>query len=88
MSISMSTTPSAPSSSSTSSIVVAETGEQEGHAAGIISAASGTFAVACPFSTVLSELGAQLNKKSRPPVNLVVTPEKVGVTSQTAQIEK
>ena len=50
--------------------------------------ASGTFAVACPFSTVLSELGAQLKNKSRPPVSLVVTAEKAGVTSQTAQIEK
>jgi hypothetical protein len=54
----------------------------------MIFAASGTFAVACPFSTVMSELAARLKYKLRPPVSLVVTAEKVDVTSQTAQIAK
>jgi hypothetical protein len=70
------------------SIVIAGADAKGGQATGMIFAASGTFAVACPFSTVLSELGAQLKYKSRPPVSLVVTAEKAGVTSQTAQIEK
>ncbi len=70
------------------SIVIAATDAQEGKATGMIFAASGTFAVACPFSTVLSELGAQLKKASRPPVSLVVTADSTEVTSQTAQIQK
>uniref|UniRef100_Q02D99 Uncharacterized protein n=1 Tax=Solibacter usitatus (strain Ellin6076) TaxID=234267 RepID=Q02D99_SOLUE len=54
------------------SMVIAGAGEQEGRATALIFAASGTFAVACPFYTVLSELAAQLKKVSRPPVSLVV----------------
>ncbi len=69
------------------SVVIAGAGEQEGQATAMIFAASGTFAVACPFGTVLSELGAQLKKASRPPVSLV-TAEKIDVTRQTAQIQK
>lgn len=70
------------------SIVVAGTDAHGGQAAGLIFAASGTFAVACPFGTVLSELAARLNKASRPPVSLVITADSTNVTSQTTQIQK
>ena len=70
------------------SVVITGADADEGRVTGMIFAASGSFAVACPFSIVLSELGAQLKYKSRPPVSLVVTAEKADVTSQTAQIEK
>jgi hypothetical protein len=70
------------------SVVIAGTDAKEGQATGMIFAASGKFAVACPFSTVLSELAAQLKKASRPPVSLVVTADSTEVTSQTAQIQK